>query len=398
MAGQMRLACVAVSLGLLSCGDAGGGDHPLVEQRDSAGVLIVEASRPLWGDSDPERWVLDPDPAVDLTLSGTGPDHEFYRVRGMVLLSDGSVAVADGGSNEVRLYSDGGGFRGSAGGEGEGPGEFDRIWGLQRGRGDTLLALDQSDRVTVFAPDLTFVASSRLAPFSQAIYGLDDGTMVVESQTMSLEIYEGGGLVRRPTVLWRFDPEDARIDSIRETAGTEEHVVVSGEHQGQTGTLFGKGAHIATHGGKIYHGRADAMKVEERTAAGDLVRILRIRDFPLILTAEQIRVERRAMLDEESVSWWRDIVARVPAPPTRPAYDDIIADPTGALWLRPFRGRSELEGPETWQVIATDGMWLGGVEIPENFRVMDIGMDAVLGVRRDALDVEHPQVLRLRRE
>ena len=140
------------------------------------------------------------------------------------------------------------------------------------------------------------------------------------------------------------------------------------------------------------------MEVEERTAAGDLVRILRIRDFPLILTAEQIRVERRAMLDEESVSWWRDIVARVPAPPTRPAYDDIIADPTGALWLRPFRGRSELEGPETWQVIATDGMWLGGVEIPENFRVMDIGMDAVLGVRRDALDVEHPQVLRLRRE
>ena len=398
MAGHVRLACVAVSLGLLSCGDAGGGDHPLVEQRDSAGTLIVEASRPLWGDSDPARWILDPDPAVDLTLSGTGPDHEFYRVRGMVRLSDGSVAVADGGSNEVRLYSDYGGFRGSAGGEGEGPGEFDRIWGLQRGRGDTLLALDQSDLVTVFAPNLTFVASARLAPFSEAIYDLDDGTMVVEAETMSLEIYEGGGLVRRPTVLWRFDLEDARIDSIGETAGNEEHVVVSGEHQGQTGTLFGKGVHIATHGGKIYHGRADAMEVEELTAAGDLVRILRIRDFPLILTAEQIRVERRAMLDEESVSWWRDIVARVPAPPTRPAYDDIIADPTGALWLRPFRGRSELEGPETWQVIATDGMWLGGVEIPENFRVMDIGMDAVLGVRRDALDVEHPQVLRLRRE
>ena len=152
MAGRVRLAGVAVSLGLLSCGDAGGGDHPLVEQRDSAGTLIVEASRPVWGDADPARWTLDPDPAVDLTLSGTGPDHEFYRVRGMVLLSDGSVAVADGGSNEVRLYSDDGGFRGSAGGEGEGPGEFDRIWGLKRGRGDTLLALDQSDLVTVFAP------------------------------------------------------------------------------------------------------------------------------------------------------------------------------------------------------------------------------------------------------
>ena len=55
------------------------------------------------------------------------------------------------------------------------------------------------------------------------------------------------------------------------------------------------------------------------------------------------------MLGEESVSWWRDIVARVPAPPTRPAYDDIIADPTGALWLRSavaanWRGRIEAVG------------------------------------------------------
>jgi len=29
---------------------------------------------------------------------------------------------------------------------------------------------------------------------------------------------------------------------------------------------------------------------------------------------------------------------------------------------------------------------------------MEIGMDVVLGVRRDELDVEHPQVLRLDRD
>ncbi len=41
--------------------------------------------------------------------------------------------------------------------------------------------------------------------------------------------------------------------------------------------------------------------------------------------------------------------------------------------------------------------WLGTVEVPDRFTVMEIQMDTMLGVWRDELDVEHPQVLRLNR-
>ncbi|MCY3703980.1 MAG: hypothetical protein OXH08_00520 [Gammaproteobacteria bacterium] len=52
---------------------------------------------------------------------------------------------------------------------------------------------------------------------------------------------------------------------------------------------------------------------------------------------------------------------------------------------------------EPWLVLGPDGNWLGSVEIPENFRVTDIGVDEILGVWEDELDVQHPQVRRLDR-
>ena len=393
---DFRRVAPAACACLLACGDQAA-DPSLVHRRDSAGIQIVEALRPLWGDVGSAGWLVDPKPVVDLAAAGNGSSHEFHRVQGMTRLSTGALVVADGGSDEIRLYSEAGDFLGATGGPGEGPGEFTGLVGLARGRGDTLLALDWDDRMALFAPDLGFIGDLGLPPFSQAIHAFDDGTVVVETETMSLHVYEGGGLVRVPSVLWRIDPEGASADSIGETAGEEQHVVVSGPRQGQTGTLFGRRSHIATYRGHIYQGHAIGMEVEELNAEGELLRILRIPDFSLALSSEAIVAERREMMGDDPPGWFRRVIEEIPARSVRPAYDGLFLDPSGAVWLRPFRGRSEQGGPETWQVLANDGTWLGSVEFPANFQVMETGMDAVLGVWRDELDVEHPWVLRLER-
>ena len=49
-------------------------------------------------------------------------------------------------------------------------------------------------------------------------------------------------------------------------------------------------------------------------------------------------------------------------------------------------------------MLEADGTWLGTVGIPDGFTVSDITMGSVLGVWRDELNVEHPQVLRLTRD
>ena len=370
---------------------AGGIDAPpLIVQRDSAGIQIVEAMRPLWGDS--SVWRIDPDPLVDLTLTGSGPAHEFFRSGSMKQRPDGSLMIADRSSLEVRLFSADGEFLGAFGGSGEGPGEFRSVSVIENA-GDTLLAMDSDGRVTVVAPDLTVVRTFSIAPFTLDLHYVDGGAILPEPRALVLPPAGVAGRIRPPVPLILFDLEGERIDSIGEMQGPE--LYISG---GSVGVFFGKSSHVATMGRRIFGGANDLMQVQELDMSGSLVRILRIPGYPLDLSAAQIAAERDFLLDRLSPgSPFRQGFENAPASDTRPAYDDILVDPSGAVWLQLFRGQSEQDQPQEWLVLDTDGTWLGTVEIPDRFTVSDITMEAVLGVWRDELDVDHPQVLRLTR-
>ncbi len=89
--------------------------------RDSAGVLIVENARPAWSDS--ERLSLAAKPRV---IIGNTADsaYRFRQVRGVMLLTDGRIAVADGASLQLRLFSSQGRFLSASAGKGSGPGQI----------------------------------------------------------------------------------------------------------------------------------------------------------------------------------------------------------------------------------------------------------------------------------
>ncbi len=363
---------------------------PLVVQRDSAGIQIVEAMRPLWGDS--SLWSIDPDPVVDLTLTGSGPAHEFYQVGSMKQRPDGSLMLANRSSEEVRVYSATGEFLGSFGGSGEGPGEFRSLYVIENA-GDTLLAMDSDGRVTVVAPELTVVRTFNIAPLTLDLHYVNGGAILPEPRALVLPQAGVAGRIRRPDPLVLFDLEGELIDSIGETRGPE--LYVSG---GTVGVFFGKSSHVATMGRRIFLGSNDTMQVDELDVSGNLVRIRRVPDYPLDLSDAQIAAERDFFLDRSPPgSPFRQGFEDAPASDTRPAYNDILVDPSGAVWLELFRGAHEQDHPQEWLVLDVDGTWLGTVQIPDRFTVSDITMDAVLGVWRDELDVQHPQVLRLTR-
>ena len=146
------------------------------------------------------------------------------------------------------------------------------------------------------------------------------------------------------------------------------------------------------------------MQVEELDPAGDITRILRIPGYPLDLSAAQVAAERASRLEVDLPPgmtlppWLRRTVEALPAPATRPAYAEMLVDPSGAVWLELFRAGIEQEQPQEWLILDADGTWLGTIEVPDRFSVTDITMETVLGVWRDEIDVEHPQVLRLRRD
>ena len=385
----LLLLCV-----IAACSDADS-SLPLIVQRDSAGIQIVEAMRPLWGDS--SGWSIDPDPVVDLTLTGSGPDHEFYRAGSMKERPDGSLMIADRSSREVRVFSASGEFQGSFGGEGDGPGEFSRLQRIENA-GDTLLAFGDG-RVTVITPGLAVVRTFNVDYFTIDLHYLGGGRILPEISRPVLPTDGLTGPVRRPEPLVLFDLEGTQIDSIGEMRGSEVYVLVrDGSYGGTAPHFFGKRSHVAALGRHILRGSSDMMQLEELDMSGNLLRILRIPGYPLDLSDAQIAAERDSMLDRIPPGHLlRAPFEAAPASATRPAFADILVDPSGAVWLRLHRGDSEQDQPQEWLVLDADGTWLGTMGIPDRFTVSDITMDAVLGVWEDELDVEHPQVLRLTR-
>ena len=390
---------------LLLCGSAScvsqESGPPLVVQHDSAGIEIIEALRPLWGDS--SHWAIDPEPIVDLTLSGSGPPHEFFRVRGLQQRQDGSLVLADRASRQVRHYSREGAFLGALGGPGQGPGEFRSLERVET-VADTVFALDSGGRITVVGPGMGLIQTFDLPYHVVDFHSLGDGTFLAEYSMDPGPVEIANQMIRPPVALVRFDAEGIGIDSIAERSGREFYSFAFEDYSGSRPPLFGRNAEVATFGPQVFYGSSDLMQVEELDLAGNMVRILRIPGYGLGLTDAEVAAERQAYLGVDLPPGVtlppliRRSIEALPAPATRPAFVQMLVDPTGAVWLELYRGQSEMDRPRDWLVLARDGTWLGTVRMPDRFSVTDITMDAVLGVWRDDLDIEHPQMLRLTRD
>ncbi|HEX6313668.1 MAG TPA: hypothetical protein VFZ73_02370, partial [Gemmatimonadaceae bacterium] len=92
-------------------------------------------------------WTLGPDPRLTITDDGT-PATQFVRVVGVARLSSGHVAVANRGTNDIRIFDDRGRHVTTFGRTGDGPGEFRRLEWIGRS-GDTAWFFDSGlQRVT----------------------------------------------------------------------------------------------------------------------------------------------------------------------------------------------------------------------------------------------------------
>lgn len=374
-----------------SCSDEGGAAVATV--RDSAGVAIVESISPRWQPG--EEWWVDSVPQLALGGDG-GPAFEFSNAVDAIRLDDGSVVVFDGASLELRRLGSDGTVQWVSGREGDGPGEYNRVRNIARYRGDSLLVFDfWIARATVLDAAGQVGRTFRLGVTgrSDRLYPVNDSTLV--AALLSIQALERGvGLVRMPEPLIRVRPDGSVMDTIAVLAGWESFMVP----QGEVRPLFGRRqAPMAVAQGAIYLGTADRMEYTMHAEDGRLARIVRVPGYDLGLTARQVEAERATLVSPGSPGWYREAVASLPSPSTRPAFSQLLVDRAGAVWLAPFRGDSEVGVPMPWQVFDAEGVWLGAVSLPDRMRVREIGTDYILGIGRDNDDVEHVQVLRLHR-
>jgi hypothetical protein len=363
--------------------------------RDSLGVTIVESVAPLWGA--PDAWRIEEEPILDLAETGSGETHAFFRVRDVLRAGSGDLAVADGASQQVRIYDATGRFLRAFGGPGEGPGEFRSLWTIVPRSDGRLVALDRAagGSGAEFDPGSGLVSSFRMpegvSPVrhpvpSDVVWGMDLASGADEERRRA-------GVQRPPVTIVRLSEDRMSSDSVTSLPGYENFIITEGDDI----PIMGRLPHAVPDGeGGIALGTADALEysiVDGRT--GELRLIARIPGVPLTVSSAELDREREEWLGPDPSPFIRDMMARLPVPAEKPGYQRLIVDAGGNVWAGEYLGLARRNEAQEWYVLDSSGVWLGVVDTPARFELMRVDADAVFGVRRDANDVEHPQVLRL---
>ena len=367
---------------------------------DSAGVRIVTVDA-LASDA---VCSLGDEPTLYLGDSEESEEQWFSRVLGVARLSDGSIAVADDYSMQVRIFDQSGAHVRSMGREGEGPGEFKRLWLLWRLPGDTLWVGDYRPwRYQVYASTGEWIRTVTMDP-------------VYPNPTMT-----GGVLATGVSINVRDERARKRDFGTPDKRHVEAH--------GPDGQLLGI---LATLRGRTF-GQVDAgppnyvldpwfdaspsIDAEGRTiviAGGrdpevrvldDEMRlrlIIRWDDPGAEVTAADVRerraAARRRALEDGEISEYEEanLSPKRPAADVFPAVHTVNAGLDGSVWVYRYRKPGET-GP-MMMVFGPEGDFVCHLPATkDNFSIWEAGADYVLGVHTTELGVQHVAMYDLER-
>jgi hypothetical protein len=379
---------------ILGCsGQFEGGQSSVV--RDSAGIRIVENFEPAWQEGD--SWRLGEEPVVDIGGLEGDPNYELYRVSAAVRLADGRIVVANSGTQELRFFDKDGRFLSLSGRQGGGPGEFQFLAWVQRYRGDSLIAFDQqSRRASTFDTDGMFGRSMLIeAPpgtsIGHVVSAFADGTLLVRGLS-AIPSRPSQGLFRPPLRFFHYTSEGSFID----TTGIFLNVEVFRSGSGVTviAPAYARNTTVATSGDLLYVGNNEEFEIRVFALDRSLRSLIRKKHEGVAVTAADVaeaNEQRLAGMPSGGFRGFRDALDRAPIPDTYPSYGKILLDDVGNLWVSaPTAMPTDLSS--RWTVFDTDGRWLGAVDIPDRFLILQIGNDFLLGRWEGELDVEHVQV------
>ena len=383
------LGVVAV---LAGCG--GGGEAPAFLVRDSAGVRIVESFRPVWEDG--SGWWAGQEPTLRLGVVDGEAALQFDGVTGLARLGDGTLVVADGGSQEIRYFDSAGNPTAISGGPGEGPGEFTGLSGLGAVSGGSVWAYDFSLRRITWLSGAGevegLVSLGSQPPVLNSVGPLSDGTFLLKQLWGATQVADAteAGLSRDPVAFVLFDALGALIDTLGVFPGREIYLFEENGRGVMSTPPFARNSVGALWGEGVVVGTQDSFELVKHAPGGEATRVVRIPNWDLTLGPGELEGYIQARLGEVPPGrrpGLRQELEAMPTPDKKPAYGGILADEAGNLWVGEWTIYPQI--PHRWTVLDLSGRWLGEMEMPGRFFPFAIGEDWVLGVETDDLDVEY---------
>lgn len=384
---------IAVLLSMaISCGGESAGTGYAVT--DSAGITIVENGATLLAEV--PSWDIDPMPTLTIEL-GEDAEIVLYEVSGVTSLPGGSLAVTNGGTTQVLLFSSDGRFIRAIGAPGEGPGEFRRIAGVVPMPGDSIGIYDSSvKRLSVFDEEGRLGREVSL----NDLIGDFGGTWVQSLGKSGLALLNRGGFqpdpptgVYRTYTEWnRIDLEGTPLASYGEFPGNE----LFQDSRSMGSPLFARVTAATTAGNTLVAGTGESPEIRVYGPDGNAVKIIRWFHEPEPATEElfQAFIEKGlATVPEAGRAQVRAMVEGMPKNDFIPPYSTILTSSDGTIWVGSYDGpgvATPVDRPQErkWLIFDSQGILTATAISPEGFRPHVVTGETVVGVYKDELDVE----------
>ncbi len=363
---------------------------------DSAGVRIT-----ITRDARVTFAQVDTEPALSLG----GPDAEgptqFFRVQNVLLDPNGRLWVADGQSNEIRIFRSDGSHWKTRGARGAGPGEFMRLRLLGAFRGDTVAAWDDSNgRLTLFDGEGDFVRTETLwpgeLPRPRAFDVFSDGAVLAQQpRTRDARFTAPGRLIPALTELVRVDFAERTLTQEADALGP----LWLWTGRNQVPLPFTSAAAFDAQGHTVHLAQGSAFRIKI-FREGQLLELYGVERGDRSVSEPDLDGYREfvdAFIPESRRSEYLDVLDHPRRPATLPAYARLIVSTDGhSVWAQLYSPASLLR-PMTWDVFDETRRRAGQVETPRGFWPTSLSEEVVAGVWHDDVGVEHVRVYRLRR-
>ncbi len=367
------------------------------------GTIVVHNRKPQWDSA--SAWRLTEQLRIGST-KGEGPD-VFGDVADVYLTPNGHVWVLDRQAHVIQIFDARAHHIRTLGRPGGGPGEFkDAIALAPDGHGHVWVVDPGNARYSVFDTAGAYVTSHlrRFDSYSLPWPGgfTQDGQFYDYVFTM-----QPGGKNRRalPRMLFSGDSITAP-DSVFIPEPSEQPQYFEVVHQSRNSRSISRAAVPFAPGfrwtldprGGLWIGYSSAYRIQQLSPQGDTVRTVELQYTPVRVTAHE-RDTAMAQLRWIEKQGGKLDASRIPS--TKPAFRGFFVTRDGFLWVRthlPGDGDPALHTPTNYDVFDPAGVYLGRIALDlDDYPVPRVIGNAVVGVRRDELDVPFVVVYRLER-
>ena len=394
-------ATLALAMAVAAAGPAGCHfDASAQATRDSSGIRVIENARP--ADDSRLPWRIGPEPAVSIGEVVGEEAYLLHQANDATILPDGRIVIANTGSNELRVFDAAGVHLAMWGREGEGPGEFTSLSGVEPWPGDSVVAWNNSTWViSVFDAEGVFGRSFTLDSEAGALEPravLKDGSILGRTGEVT-----GDGYRRSRETYELRRGEGASPIEFGTHPGQESHIgFVDGI--ALMGFLpFGRSLWEAPWGGLVVLTTDDDYEIRAYDpSTGALARIVRREYENRAPTREEVDEALEAALERAGLTGQRLDMARrgygsMPVVEQYPAFRKLLTDPLDHLWVREATLPGMDRPAPLWTVFDPEGRALGFIETPDGLTIHEIGADYLLGRATDEMGVESVQVWALER-